>query len=167
MRLLSETDLEKELEMLDVNVRALHILTKAFCRKCSGRSGALLNVGSSAGLLPAGPYMATYYATKSYVVSLTCAAAEELRSRGSSVYVGCLCPGPVDTEFNKVANVRFALPGISAAYCVRRALAGMRRHKTVIVPGPLMAAGMAMSHLVPRGVLIRMAEYQQKRKISR
>ena len=66
-----------------------------------------------------------------------------------------------------VANVRFALPGISAAYCVRCALAGMRRHKTVIVPGPLMAAGMAMSHLVPRGVLIRMAEYQQKRKISR
>lgn len=163
-----ETDLEKELEMLDVNVRALHILTKGILQKMQRQgSGALLNVGSSAGLLPAGPYMATYYATKSYVVSLTCAAAEELRSRGSSVYVGCLCPGPVDTEFNKVANVRFALPGISAAYCVRCALAGMRRHKTVIVPGPLMAAGMAMSHLVPRGVLIRMAEYQQKRKISR
>ena len=63
--------------------------------------------------MPAGPYMATYYATKAYVVSLTSALAQELREARSPVYVGCLCPGPVNTEFNAVANVEFALRGIT------------------------------------------------------
>ena len=53
--------------------------------------------------------MATYYATKSYVVSITKAVAEELKEQGSNIYVGALCPGPVDTEFNENADVIFAL----------------------------------------------------------
>ena len=68
------TDLDKDLDMLAVNVRAVHILTKKIGQKLYKQGfGALLNVGSCAGLMPAGPYMATYYATKSYVVSLTSA----------------------------------------------------------------------------------------------
>lgn len=162
-----ETNLEKELSMLDVNVRALHILTKRMVQKMQRQgSGALLNVGSSAGLLPAGPHMATYYATKSYVVSLTSAVAAELCAVHSPVYVGCLCPGPVDTEFNAVANVRFALPGISARYCVQAALKGVRQRKTIIVPGPGMAAAMALSHLAPRRMLIALTAHQQKKKLS-
>lgn len=163
-----ETDLDKELSMLDVNVRALHILTKRMVQQMQRQGhGALLNVGSSAGLLPAGPHMATYYATKSYVVSLTSAVAAELRAAHSPVYVGCLCPGPVDTEFNAVANVRFALPGISARYCVQAARKGIRRCKTIIVPGPAMAVTMALSRLAPRSVLIAATAHQQKRKLSR
>ena len=106
-------------------------------------------------------------ATKAYVVSLSQAVAAELRARHSPVYLGCLCPGPVHTEFNRVANVRFALPGISAAYCVRCALAGIRRRRTIIVPGPAMAAAMALSHLAPRPLLVAVAGWQQKRKLSR
>ena len=162
------TDLEKDLVMLDVNVRAVHILTKRVAQNMQRQGGgALLNVGSAAGLLPGGPYMAAYYATKAYVVSLTTALAEELRAQRSPVQVACLCPGPVDTEFNAVANVQFALPGISAAYCVRCALAGLRRGRTVIVPGPLVAAGTALSRLLPRRALLRLTARQQKRKQGR
>lgn len=164
----AQEDLGKELQMVDLNVRAVQILTKGMVQKMEAQGGgALLNVGSSAGLLPAGPYMATYYATKAYVVSLTQAVAAELRARRSPVYLGCLCPGPVDTEFNAVAQVQFALPGISAQACVRSALAGIRRRKNVIVPGPMMAVGMALSRLVPRRPLIAMVAHQQKRKIGR
>lgn len=160
-------DLDRELDMVAVNVRALHILTKRMAQKMQRQGGgALLNVGSSAGLLPAGPYMATYYATKSYVVSLSRAVAAELRAAHSPVYVGCLCPGPVNTEFNAVAQVQFALPGISAESCVRCALAGIRRRKTVIVPGRGMAAAMALSRLAPVGALIRLTAHQQKRKLG-
>ena len=162
------TDLEKDLAMLDVNVRAVHILTKRVAQMLQRQGGgALLNVGSAAGLLPGGPYMAAYYATKAYVVSLTTALAGELRAQRSPVQVACLCPGPVDTEFNAVANVQFALPGISAAYCVRCALAGLRRGLTVIVPGPVVAAGTALSRLLPRRALLALTARQQKRKQGR
>ena len=116
-----ETDLAKEMDMVQLNVKALHILMKLMLQKMQkAGTGYILNVASSAGLMPAGPYMATYYATKSYVTSLTQAVARELRESGSRVYVGCLCPGPVDTEFNSVAGVEFALKGISAGYCADR-----------------------------------------------
>lgn len=162
------TAADRELAMVDVNVRAVQILTKHMVQQMQRQGGgALLNVGSSAGLLPAGPHMATYYATKAYVVSLSRAVAAELRASGSPVYLGCLCPGPVDTEFNAVAQVRFALPGISAEDCVRCALDGVRRRKTIIVPGRGMAAAMALSRLVPVGLLIRLVAVQQKRKLER
>ena len=75
-----QTELDKDLDMLSVNIRALHILTKKIGQQLYKQGfGALLNVGSCAGLMPAGPYMATYYATKAYVVSLTSALVQELR----------------------------------------------------------------------------------------
>lgn len=161
-----QTDLDKELDMLAVNVRALHILSKRMVKKMYRQGfGALLNVGSCAGLMPAGPYMATYYATKAYVVSLTSALAEELRQAHSPVYVGCLCPGPVNTEFNAVANVEFALHGITAESCVRSALNGIHRRKTLIVPGPVVAAGMTLGRLLPRRTYIQIAAHQQKKKL--
>ena len=161
-----QTDLDKDLDMLAVNIRAVHILTKKIGQKLYKQGfGALLNVGSCAGLMPAGPYMAAYYATKAYVVSLTSAVAEELREMHSPVYVGCLCPGPVDTEFNAVANVEFALRGITPEYCVRCALDGIARRKTVIVPSPLVAAGMTLGRFLPRPVYIKIAAHQQRKKL--
>ena len=163
-----QTDLEKELQMIETNVRALHILTKRIVQQMEEQGGgALLNVGSCAGLMPAGPYMAAYYATKAYVVSLTSAVAEELREMHSPVYVGCLCPGPVNTEFNTVANVQFALKGITPEFCVRCALHGIHRRKTIIVPGPLVAAGMTLGRYLPRSAYIRIAAHQQQKKLYR
>lgn len=160
-------DLEKELSMVDVNIKAMHTLLKLMLQKMEEeRQGYILNVASSAGLLPAGPYMATYYATKAYVTSLTQAVAEELREKESPVYVGALCPGPVNTEFNAVANVEFALKGISAKYCVRYALQEMFRRKTVVVPTTLMKLFTTIGHMVPRKLAVRITSGQQKRKIG-
>ena len=92
------TSLDKELEMIDVNIKAVHILTKKFLPDMIAKNeGYILNVASVAGLMPAGPYMATYYATKAYVTSFTSAIAEELEEKKSNHYVGSLCPRQIDT----------------------------------------------------------------------
>ncbi len=161
----AESDLKKELNMIDLNVRAVHILTKLIVRKMSKQNyGYLLNVASSAGLMPAGPYMAAYYATKAYVASLTRAVAEELREKKSGVFIGCLCPGPVDTEFNSAADVEFSLKGISASECVRFALAGMKKRKVVIVPTVIMRTALLMERFCPQEFVIYLTRFQQKKK---
>lgn len=163
----TETSLDKDLDMIDVNVRAVHILTKLVLRKMKRQGGGyLLNVASSAGLIPAGPYMATYYATKAYVASMTRAAARELKEEGSPVYVGALCPGPVDTEFNSVANVEFALPGITPEYCADYAIRQMKRRKVVIVPTVTLKAATALGRFIPQSAYIAIAGHQQKKKLA-
>lgn len=161
-----ETDLAKEMDMVQLNVKALHILMKLMLRQMQEAGGGyILNVASSAGLMPAGPYMATYYATKSYVTSLTQAVAQELREEGSRVYVGCLCPGPVDTEFNSVANVEFALKGISAGYCAAYALEQMAKRQVVIIPTRLMQTAMLGGRFLPQSLYVKIAARQQKKKL--
>ena len=99
-----DVPLEKELELIHTNVCAVHILTKLFLRDMAKRdSGIILNVGSAAGFL-AGPKLSSYYASKNYVVRLTEAIYEELRREGSRVKISVLCPGPVQTNFDNVAN---------------------------------------------------------------
>ena len=158
--------LDKQLDMIDVNVKAVHTLMKfALIHMEKDDEGYVLNVGSSAGLIPAGPYMATYYATKAYVVSLTEAVAKELKDAGSRIYVGCLCPGPVDTEFNRVANVTFALKGISAEYCADYAIDKMFQKKSVIIPTWYLKIALTLGRLLPRKLYISIAGMQQKKKI--
>ena len=128
--------------------------------------GTVLNVASSAGLLPGGPYMAGYYASKAYVVSLTRGVAEELREQHSPVYVCALCPGPVDTEFNDRADVVFALKGITPELCVEEAMRGMLRRKTIIVPSTLMRLATTAQKLVPTPLLMPILAHQQKKKLG-
>ncbi len=162
------TDLQKESDMIQVNIKAVHIFTKLMLQKMQKKdNGYLLNVASSAGLMPAGPYMSTYYATKAYVTSLTRGIAKEMQEVGSKVYVGCLCPGPVDTEFNKVANVEFALKGISAEKCVKYALKQMKKRKVVIVPELSMRFAMTAGRFLPVPLYVKIASCQQRRKLQR
>ena len=166
----SETDLDKEVSMIDVNVTAMHILMKLMLKrlKSSKKKGYILNVASSAGLFPGGPYMAAYYATKSYMASLSQSVARELKEEGSPIYVGALCPGPVDTEFNDVANVEFALEGITAKYCVSYALKqmfGFRR--VIIVPTLRMKAAVIAGRLMPRKIVVAITSRQQKKKFTK
>ena len=136
-----ETEEAREEEMIQVNVAAMARLFRAVVRKMHAQGGGtILNVASSAGLLPGGPYMAGYYASKAYVVSMTRGVAEELREMHSPVYVCALCPGPVDTEFNDRAGVVFALRGITPELCVEEALLGMMHRKTIIVPSAFVRA---------------------------
>ena len=159
---------ERELNMIDLNVKAMHLLSKlALDKMIDKNKGYVLNVASSAGLLPAGPYMSTYYATKAYVTSYTRGVAEELRRKHSDVYIGCLCPGPVDTEFNKVANVEFALKGISANYCANYAITQMFKKKITIVPAFKMKALVVLARFLPTKLYIRIAAKQQRKKIYR
>ncbi len=134
----AETSLETELNMLDLNVRAVHILTKLFLRDFRKRDrGYILNVASSAGFL-AGPLMAAYYATKGYVLRLTEAIHEELRQDGSHVKISALCPGHVETGFDKRADVRHSIGGVSSRKVAKAGIDGMFRGKVVILPGTLM-----------------------------
>jgi len=160
-----ETDVDREKQMIELNVTAMHLLMKAALNSMKKRgAGYVLNVASSAGLLPGGPYMAAYYATKAYVASLTQAVAEEFRLEGTGIYVGCLCPGPVDTEFNSVAEVQFALKGITAKKCVKTALSGMKKRKTVIVPTLTMKGAVTAGRLLPRKTAVSFTAKQQIKK---
>ncbi|MBP1561777.1 MAG: SDR family oxidoreductase [Oscillospiraceae bacterium] len=160
----ANTDLETELEMIDVNIGAVHILTKLFLADFVRKDkGYILNVASSAGFMP-GVLMSTYYSSKNYVVRLTEAIREELRSSGSNVYIGAFCPGPVDTNFNDTAGVKFALDGISSEYAAKCAVEGMLKRKTLIIPTLAMKAAVYGSKLMPDMALARIVRHFQSKK---
>ena len=116
-----ETDLDDELDMINVNITALHILTKLFLRDFKKRNnGIILNVASSAGFMT-GPLLSSYYASKNYVVRLSLAIAEELRRDRSGVSITIFCPGPVDTNFNNRAGVSFSVKPITADFAAEYA----------------------------------------------
>ena len=94
-----KTDLDIELNMIDLNVTTLHILTKLFYTDFVKKDkGQILNVASIAAFQP-GPLMATYYASKAYVYNLTMALYEENRRNKGHVKISVLCPGPAETNF--------------------------------------------------------------------
>lgn len=162
-----ELPLDTELRMIDTNITAVHILTKLFIKDfIKADRGYILNVASSAGLMAGGPLMATYYATKAYVVSLTSSISGELKARGSNVHISALCPGPVATEFNDVAGCDFGVEGISAEECARAGLEGLFRKSLIIVPGSGMKAAAALSKIAPRNVVLKVAGELQKKKIT-
>ena len=130
----NQTSLQKELSMIDLNIISYHILTKLFLKDFIKKNrGRILNIASMAGFMP-GPYMATYYATKSYVLNLSLAISEELKQENSNVKISVFCQGPVTTNFNNVANVKFNIKPISATYAARYAIDNMFANKLVIVP---------------------------------
>ena len=161
-----DVDLLTELEMIEVNIKAVHILTRMFLKDMNKRgAGYILNVASSAGLLKGGPLMSTYYATKSYVVNFTLALFEELRRKKSRVVVSVLCPGPVDTNFNNVAHVKFNLKSLSARYVARYAINKcLKENKLIIVPGFTTRLGLFISRFIPTKSLLKITYNIQKRK---
>ena len=159
-----EIDIQGELKMIDTNIKAVDILTKLFLKDFKRKnSGYILNVASSAAFLP-GPLLSSYYASKAYVLRLTEAIYEELRRAGSKVYVGSLCPGPVDTEFNQTANVKFSVKGLTSQYVADYAIKQMFKRKLTIVPGTTMKLVRFFEKFVPEKPLLKMAYRMQKRK---
>lgn len=163
-----KTELSKEMEMLDLNVRAVHILTKLFLQDFVKRdSGRILNVASAAGFMPGGPLLSTYYATKAYVLSLTRGISKELKKTGSNVTVSALCPGPVKTEFDTVAGVDFQSAGMDAEKVAEIALKGMFSGKCEIIPGVLIKIGKVFTRLLPDSAIEAFAYKFQKAKEDR
>lgn len=160
----SETSLDKELDLIDTNIKAVHILTKLFLRDFIKKDkGYILNVASSAAFM-SGPLMSSYYASKGYVLKLTEAISEELHKNKSNVYIGCLCPGPVDTEFNKIANVEFSVKALTSEEVANYAIKKMFKRKTIIIPSIRMKLACTMSRFIPRKLLLKITYRIQKRK---
>ncbi len=151
----SQVPLETELNMIDLNIKAVHILTKLYLADFEKRnSGYIMNVASIAGFL-SGPLMSTYYATKGYVLKFTTAIYEELRRKRSNVHICALCPGPVDTEFNNRAGVNFMISGHTGKFVADYALQKMFKKKLLILPGGLIKAGAFFQRLVPTKLLLK------------
>lgn len=159
-----ETDLDTELKMIDLNIKAYHILTKLFLKDFIKRnSGRILNVCSSAGFM-AGPRLSTYYATKNYVTKLTMAINEELRQMKSLVHISALCPGPVATEFNEVAHGTFNLREANSYRVAEYAIAKSLKNKMIIVPTLLMKLTLFLNRFAPHRLSLYIAYHIQKRK---
>ena len=162
----SETDLNKELEMIDTNVKAVHILTKSFIKDMEKRnSGYILNVASSAAFQP-GPLMATYYATKSYVYQLTEALYYEQKKKKTNVNISVLCPGPVATNFNNVAGVKFGVKPLTSTFVAKYAIDEMFKNKMLIIPGFKMKCTKYFSRFLSDKMLLRITYRIQKKKVN-
>ena len=159
-----ETDLNRELEMIDLNIKACHILTKLFLNDFYKKDkGRILNVASSAGFL-AGPRLNTYYATKNYCLKFTMAIYEELRRAKSNVHISVLCPGPVKTEFNKVAGGKFSIGSLEASKVARYAIDKTLKNKLIIIPGIMTKIGIFINRFIPWKLSMRFIYEIQYRK---
>jgi len=160
----SKTDINKEIDMININIITLHLLTKLFLKDfIEKNSGYILNVSSAAAFLP-GPLMAAYYATKAYVLRLTQGISEELKKSGSAVYIGALCPGPVKTEFDLVAQIGPGNRGLESMDVAVYAIKMMLKRKIVIIPGIAMKMAKFFVRLVPDWFILKTSYNVQKRK---
>ena len=161
----THTELNKELSMIKTNIIAYHILTKLYLVDMKAKnSGKILNVASIAGFMP-GPLMATYYSTKAYVVRLSESIREELRKEKSKVQISILCPGPVNTNFNNVANVKFHMREANSYNLAKFAIDKLLKGKFYIIPGLDVKAGIFFSHFVPSSFVAKITYMVQKKKI--
>ena len=148
--------LDRQRAMIDLNIAALTELSRLVVPRMIERgSGAILNVASTAAF-QAGPNMAVYYASKAYVLSLSEAMHQELKTKG--VRVTCLCPGPTRTEFFDVAgagNSRLARMGADPVAVVRAGLDGLHRNKAIVIPGAANRIGAFSNRLLPRAAMRR------------
>ncbi len=163
----TDTDLTNELNMINTNIKAVHILTKAFLKDMEAKNfGYILNVASSAAFQP-GPLMSTYYATKSYVYQLSEALYYEEKKKKKNVQISVLCPGPVDTNFNNVAGVKFGVKPKKSSYVAKYATDKMFKKKMLIIPGFGMKMSKFFSRFVSDKFMLRVVYRIQKKKVNK
>jgi len=161
--LFTETNLQEELNELQVNIVALTHLTKLFAKDMvSKKSGKILNVASTAAFAP-GPFMTVYFASKAYVLSFSEALASELE--GTGVFVSVLCPGPTDTSFADRAKLEksriFKGKKLSAEFVAKKAYEGLMNNQIIIIPSlkdKLMIQGI---RLLPRNAVTKLVRRLQ------
>jgi len=156
-----EVDVRRSLDMIALNITALTHLTHLFAKGMRERGrGGVLNIASTAGFQP-GPGMAVYYATKAYVISFSEALAEELAHTG--VHVTAFCPGPVHTEFARIAgnedSVLFKLGAAKADTVARDAYDAFMKRRVVFVPGTSNWLGVQLLRVSPRALVRKVAAW--------
>lgn len=160
----TNTNLDKEINMINTNITAVHILTKLFLQDMVKKDkGYILNVASIAGFMP-GPLMATYYSTKAYIVRLSQSIYEELKKKKSNVTISVLCPGPVATNFNNVAGVKFNLKSMSSEYVAKFAIKEMFKKKLIILPGLKIKIARFLAKISPEKLVGRICYHMQEKK---
>ncbi|MDB5545689.1 MAG: hypothetical protein JWO64_2838 [Hyphomicrobiales bacterium] len=155
-----------QLDMIDLNIRALTDLTLRLLPQIIEARGRILNVASIAAFLP-GPQMAVYYASKAYVLSFSEALSQELK--GAGVKVSVLCPGPTSTGFPARAGLDAALfqrmRPASARDVAEAGYAGLMAGQRVIVPGLLNKLSRVLAGVTPRAILLPLVgRLQESRK---
>ena len=161
-----ETSLDKDLQMIKTNIIAYHILTKLYLKEMiKNNNGKILNVASIAGFMP-GPLMATYYSTKAYIVRLSEAIRTELKKQKSKVKISILCPGPVNTNFNKVADVEFAIKGLSSEYVAKYTVKKFLKGKFYIIPGLSIKFAKIGVKIAPTNLVSKVSYKMQRRKLK-
>ncbi len=169
---LCSSNLDEELNMIDTNIKAVHILTKLAAKKFKEKnSGYIMNVASIAAFFP-GPLFSAYYGTKAYVFRITEALYEELRREKSNVKVSVLCPGPVKTEFEQVAKVSFGSGDEKgrnliiadktkvSEYAIRQMLKG----KHIIIPTLVMKIAVFFRRILSEKALCKIMYLLQSKK---
>ncbi len=160
----TNTDLDKELNLIKTNVTAVHVLTKLYLKDMAEKNeGKILNVSSIAGNMP-GPLMSAYYASKAYVLRLSEGIREELNKKKSKVKISVLQPGPVNTNFNNVAGVKFNLNSKSSEYVAKYTVDKFLKGKFNIIPGFTIKCVKFFSKVVPNTILAKACFHMQEKK---
>ncbi len=163
----NDTDINREFEMIDLNIKTVHYMTKLYLHDFIKKDkGYILNVASSAGFM-SGPHLSTYYATKNYVCRLDEAIYQELKEMKSNVKISSLCPGPVNTEFNKVAGGTFKNKGVTPEYVAKVAVQGMFKGKMTIIPGLPIRIGLFFYRFAPKKIAMKIISKYQVAKTNK
>lgn len=150
-----DTNLDQELNLIDLNIKAVHTLTKLFLKDFKKKNrGYILNVSSTAAFSP-GPLMATYFASKAYVLRLTEAIYEELKEENSNVYIGTLCPGPVNTNFNKNLGIKFSTKALESYDVANYAIEQMFKKQMLIIPSFSLKMNYFFNKFIPTKLLLK------------
>lgn len=163
-----ETDVDRELEMIEVNCAALVHLTKRLLPAMRARGrGYVMNVASVAAFQP-GPLMAVYYASKAFVLSFSEALSEECE--GTGIHVSALCPGTIPTEFQAKAGIASSAPPayaskLTARDAAEQGLAGMFANKRIVITGARQKTAVFFNRFLPRKVITKAVKRIQARRL--
>ena len=152
---------KENINLINTNITALTLLSQEFIK--TQKRGYILNVASAAAFLP-GPLLSTYYASKSYVLSLSTAVNEELKRSGKPISVTTLCPGPMKTEFFTIAGASKEWATATPRTCAKRALRAMFKRKPLVFSDNLIAISAFGTKFLPLNLLTKISYRIQKNK---
>jgi uncharacterized protein len=163
----AEAPLDRQLQIVDLNVRAVVELTHRLLTPMKRRgTGHIVQIASVAGFMP-GPLASVYYASKAFVVRHAEALQHELA--GSGVNVCLSCPGPVATEFQRSSGVRGDVGegvAMSAEDVANQTIDAMMKGRFLVVPGASNRVVVALSRVLPNRLLMAMVDRIQQKRLS-
>lgn len=164
------SDYNKQQNLIDLNISCLSKLSYLFGKEMANKKeGEILNIASIAAYM-SGPYAATYYASKSYVLSFSEALKEELKPY--NVVVSCICPGPTETEFEEKAllkdsNMFKSLPVMKASKVAKIGFNALKRKRTVVHCGIFVKFGAFLTRFFPRCLTRKVGKSVNKNPLNK